>query len=248
MLDNKVTFLDEKGNVVNAEVEVSVYAKNHGICVEFLSGGETVKLTKNIEQNVINYGNYIDINTNPNILVALLQNEMGYFLPNVTSEKNGVKFPFFVFNREKLMQLDPQGLTRYEEMIEFDKVIPIDFKKQTVNTLPLDEINIFGKPAMLVSGDLDKSTVPEGFYVYDIRGAVSCEDKVPHLEVCVTEDKYASVIVSEKLDIPKQGYLPIEENDLSFEENGCATLKEFCEKHNIDALDNERVVKRGKAK
>ncbi len=88
------------------------------------------------------------------------------------------------------------------------------------------EVELFGKPALFSNGRIDRDKLPEGLYVYDLRGS----DYDPGLPVTIQEhvvvNHAATVIAAAPIELPEQGFLYLGEDGLNFT-GGEQTVKEF---------------------
>ena len=88
------------------------------------------------------------------------------------------------------------------------------------------QIELFGKPALFSNGRIDRDKLPEGLYVYDLRGS----DYDPGLPVTIQEhvvvNHAATVIAAAPIELPEQGFLYLGEDGLNFT-GGEQTVKEF---------------------
>ena len=88
------------------------------------------------------------------------------------------------------------------------------------------EVELFGKPALFSNGRIDRDKLPEGLYVYDLRGS----DYDPGLPVTIQEhvvvNHAATVITAAPIELPEQGFLYLGEDGLNFT-GGEQTVKEF---------------------
>ena len=88
------------------------------------------------------------------------------------------------------------------------------------------QIELFGKPALFSNGRIDRDKLPEGLYVYDLRGSDYDPGMPVTLESHVTVNHAASVITAAPIELPEQGFLYLGEDGLNFT-GGEQTVKEF---------------------
>ena len=72
-------------------------------------------------------------------------------------------------------------------------------------------IELFDRPALFSNLHIDKNTVPNGMYCYDLQGSGNDAGKPITLENSVLVNHTGCILIPEKLDIPKYGYINIEE-------------------------------------
>lgn len=240
-MDKKALHMyDQSGDVKKVEVSVSGIPGSSTIGITLQVDGELKKLTVNQSDGVA-YGNYIDINNNPQFTTFLLQNKIGYFLPNIYDIKDN---PFFMFDKDRLLELDPIGTKEYEDYISSKDIVDIFSSKKNIRDISFDEVTIFGKEAIMTCDEVDRVFLTADLYVYDMVSAAFTKDKKPHLENKVCSNRYATIITHERIDVPHNGYLVVEELDLSFSGIGGRSLTDFCKKHDVSMNDNDTYRKR----
>ena len=93
-------------------------------------------------------------------------------------------------------------------------------------------IEVFDKPALFTNGRIARDTVPQGWYCYDIRGSDDDPGELCYMEENVVVNHAGSVLMPEKLAMPKSGRLDVRD-ELGFLDEGDMTLREFCEAHQL---------------
>ena len=99
-------------------------------------------------------------------------------------------------------------------------------------TEKFQHIEVFDKPALFTNGRIARDTVPKGWYCYDIRGSDDDPGELCYMEENVVVNHAGSVLMPEKLAMPKSGRLVVRD-ELGFLDEGDMTLREFCEAHQI---------------
>ncbi len=74
--------------------------------------------------------------------------------------------------------------------------------------------------------------MPAGWYCYDIRGSDDAPGALCYMEENVVVNHAGSVLMPEKLVMPKSGRLDVRD-ELGFLDEGNMTLREFCEAHQL---------------
>ena len=74
--------------------------------------------------------------------------------------------------------------------------------------------------------------MPKGWYCYDIRGSDDDPGELCYMEENVVVNHAGSVLMPEKLAMPKSGRLDVRD-ELGFLDEGDMTLREFCEAHQL---------------
>ena len=99
-------------------------------------------------------------------------------------------------------------------------------------TEKFQHIEVFDKPALFTNGRIARDTVPKGWYCYDIRGSDDDPGELCYMEENVVVNHAGSVLMPEKLAMPKSGRLDVRD-ELGFLDEGSMTLREFCEAHQL---------------
>ena len=104
--------------------------------------------------------------------------------------------------------------------------------KVNARTEEFQHIELFDKFALFTNARIVRSTVPEGWYCYDIRGSDDDPGELCYMEENVVVNHAGSVLMPEKLAMPKSGRLDVRD-ELGFLDEGDMTLREFCEAHQL---------------
>ena len=99
-------------------------------------------------------------------------------------------------------------------------------------TEKFQHLEVFDKPALFTNGRIARDTVPKGWYCYDIRGSDDDPGELCYMEENVVVNHAGSVLMPEKLAMPKSGRLDVRD-ELGFLDEGNMTLREFCEAHQL---------------
>ncbi len=92
-------------------------------------------------------------------------------------------------------------------------------------------IELFGKPGLFTNARIDRDTVPDGWYCYDLRGSDDDPGEPVTIEPYVVINHAGSVLTHDKISIPGEGFLRLG-NSLDFLDEHL-TLQAFCEEHDI---------------
>ena len=76
-------------------------------------------------------------------------------------------------------------------------------------TEKFQHIEVFDKPALFTNGRIARDTVPKGWYCYDIRGSDDDPGELCFMEENVVVNHAGSVLMPEKLAMPKSGRLDV---------------------------------------
>ena len=94
-----------------------------------------------------------------------------------------------------------------------------------------EHIELFGQPALFTNSRIDRTTVPEGFYCYDLRGSDYDPCRPATIENQVAVNRIGAVLTPGPITIPKEGCRRLRGNINFLGES--LTLAEFCGEHKI---------------
>lgn len=92
-----------------------------------------------------------------------------------------------------------------------------------------DCVSFQGKPVLLAHERIDKGTLPQGVYCYDIRHSDSNFNKPATLENRVAVNFYGTIITKEPIPLPAEDYLQIKRGELVFRGAKQMRLADFLE-------------------
>ena len=105
---------------------------------------------------------------------------------------------------------------------------------QDAMTESFEHIELFGKPALFSDLRIDRSTVPDGWHCYDVRGSDHDPGRPTTLEARVVVNHAGTILSPEEITFPKgKNYRLIKEKINFLEE--CVGIAEFCEQHRLPA-------------
>ena len=112
-------------------------------------------------------------------------------------------------------------------------------KIQIANDEQYQEIELFDKLGLFSNGRIARDNLPEGVYCYDLRGSDYDPGDPIYVEDRVGVNHAGSVILAEPLDLSKEGYLRLtEEEGLNFV-GGFSTLAQFLQEQKKDRHTEE---------
>ena len=101
-----------------------------------------------------------------------------------------------------------------------------------------EHVELFGKPALFTNSRIERATVPEGFFCYDLRGSDRNPGRPITVENQVAINHAGTVLTPEAVTIPKEGFRRLS-GKLDFL-GECLLLSEFCEKHDSTLAPDNR--------
>ena len=81
------------------------------------------------------------------------------------------------------------------------------------DALEYDEVEAFGVPALFVNGRVSASEIPCGLFRYDLRGSDDDPGQPVAVENHVGANHAGTLITAKPLPVPKNGFLPLAEED-----------------------------------
>ena len=99
------------------------------------------------------------------------------------------------------------------------------------------EVAIFARPALFTECRIDRTTVPEDVYRYELRHGDEDWGEPRELARGLMVNFYGTVLTREPFQLPIDGWIPLESGSLSFQDGGCRTLAEFQEKYPASEKD-----------
>ena len=94
-----------------------------------------------------------------------------------------------------------------------------------------EEVEILGKPALFSSLRIDRSTLPKGLYLYEVRHDDGCQGIACQIARGIMVNHWGTLITREPIKLPPDGYRDIEPEDLNYCTGDCSTVKEYVEKY-----------------
>lgn len=111
--------------------------------------------------------------------------------------------------------------------------------KVNAMTEVFEHIELFGKPVLFTNARVDRETVPEGWYRYNIRGSDYDPSKLCTLEREVGVNHAGTILSPEEIPLSEgKDYRPIRESQNFLGEN--MTLAEFCDCHGLPIPESQQ--------
>lgn len=99
-------------------------------------------------------------------------------------------------------------------------------------------VELFGRPALFTSAHIDRDTVPEGWFAYNLRGSDYDPGEPVSVEPKVVVNHAGTILTHEPVTIPKSGSRPLK-GRLDFLRDQY-TLAEFCEVRGLNYPEDNR--------
>ncbi len=102
-----------------------------------------------------------------------------------------------------------------------------------------EEVMVLGRPALFTGVRIERDTVPEGLYLYEVRGNDNGGDDTVQIAKGIPVNcmvpHFGSIITRELLDLPPDGYFNSgPEKGWNFADGNCRTVKGFQEKTHVE--------------
>jgi hypothetical protein len=94
-----------------------------------------------------------------------------------------------------------------------------------------DEVTILGIPALFKSNRIDRSTIPHGYHLYEVRHDNNCQGYAVQIARNIVVNHWGSIITRDEIKLPSDGYLDIEPDDLNYDTGVCRSIKGFMKKY-----------------
>ncbi|MCD8013864.1 MAG: hypothetical protein LUG99_11945 [Lachnospiraceae bacterium] len=85
--------------------------------------------------------------------------------------------------------------------------------RKGADMLGYTQVEVMGIPALFTDAKVEKESVPEGFYLYEVRYGDAVLGEPVQIGKCVIANFFGSLLVSEELEVPWGGYLDINLED-----------------------------------
>jgi hypothetical protein len=93
------------------------------------------------------------------------------------------------------------------------------------------EAAILGRPALFTCIRIERSTVPRGYHLYEVRHGDECQGDAVQIARGIVVNHLGTLITRDRIKLPPSGYLDIGPDDLDYGTGSCLTLKGFMEKY-----------------
>ena len=230
--DTKAPILDKDGKIVTEEkeIEIPMFRPVKVFDVSQTDGKPLPELASSLSGNVPNYEAFMEALRRsapvPITFEAMAADTDGYF--SADHQKIAI--------RQGMSEVQTVSATVHE--IAHSK-LHNQKKIQIANDEQYQEIELFDKPGLFSNGRIARDTLPEGVYCYDLRGSDYDPGDPIYVEDRVGVNHAGSVILAEPLDLSKEGYLRLtEEEGLNFV-GGFSTLAQFLQEQKKDRHTEE---------
>ena len=208
--DTKAPILDKDGKIVTEEkeIEIPMFRPVKVFDVSQTDGKPLPELASSLSGTVENYDVFMEAlrrsSPVPITIEAMPDDTDGYFY--IDNPRISVRFGMS----------EVQTVSASVHEIAHSKLHNRK-KIQIANDEQYQEIELFENPGLFSNGRIVRDNLPEGVYCYDLRGSDDDPGEPIYVEDRVGVNHAGAVILSEPLDLSKEGYLRLtEEEGLNF--------------------------------
>ncbi len=105
--------------------------------------------------------------------------------------------------------------------------------RENAMTAAFEEVSLLNQPALFTPQRIDRSTVPEGMCLYEIRHSDEDWGDPRELARGILVNYYGTILTREPIQLPVSGGMELNAGDLAFCDGGCRTVTDFQEKYPI---------------
>ena len=209
--DTNLPMFDADGKAITEEKEIKIpmYKPVTVFDVSQTDGKPLPQLAADLQGNVQNYEVFMEAlrraSTVPIEIIPIHDGADGYF--SLDKQKIAI--------REGMSEVQTVSAVVHE--IAHSKLHNQKKIEEPKGAEKYQEVEIFDVPGLFSNGRIDPATIPEGMYVYDLRGSDDDPGKAITVENHVTVNHAGSVITAKPLDLGEDGRLTFtEEEGLNF--------------------------------
>jgi hypothetical protein len=85
-----------------------------------------------------------------------------------------------------------------------------------------EEVTLFGKPALFSAFRIDRTTVPRGYHLYEVRHDDGCQGIAVQLGHRIIVNHWGTIITRDKVRLRAEGFLGIKDEDIHY---GCGDIR-----------------------
>ena len=96
-----------------------------------------------------------------------------------------------------------------------------------------EEVTILDMPALFTPGRVDRGTVPQGYYLYEIRHDDDCQGDAVQVSMSILVNHWGSIVTNAEIPLPSDGCLDIDPEDMAYDAGDCHTMGDFMVKYPV---------------
>ena len=94
-----------------------------------------------------------------------------------------------------------------------------------------EQVELFGKPVLFTELRIDRDTVPDGLYLYELRHADEDWGEPCELARSITVNFFGSVLTSDPIQLSPEGWLKMDGEDFDYTGEPSVTAQEYLAEH-----------------
>ena len=102
-----------------------------------------------------------------------------------------------------------------------------------------EEVEILGSPALFTSLRIDRSTVPPGYELYEVRHDDDYTGDAVQIARRIVVNHWGSLITRGEIAMPNGMYMDIEPIDLNYGTGDCRSMMDFMTKYPLQNQNTE---------
>lgn len=109
-------------------------------------------------------------------------------------------------------------------------------------TEDFEEVTILDKPALFTPVRIDRSTVPKGYYLYEVRHDDDCQGDPVQIALNIYVNHWGSLITQDKIELP-DGFLDIAQDSFNYSAGDRRSMKDFMAKYsNVNIMNKQTIT------
>jgi hypothetical protein len=104
-------------------------------------------------------------------------------------------------------------------------------------TETFEEVTFFDNPALFSNNRIDRYTIPDGYYMYEIRHDDNCQGDAVQIGRSIIVNHWGSLIVRDEITLPGDGLLDINPEDINYGTGDCYSMDDYMMKYPSDTVD-----------
>ena len=118
--------------------------------------------------------------------------------------------------------------------------------KYNALTEDFEEVTVLEKPALFTPARIDRSTVPHGYHLYEVRHDDDCRGDAVQIARNIYVNHWGSLITRDEIELGADGFLDIAPEDLNYSAGDCRNISDFMAKYkvvlNMDEQENTQFI------
>ena len=98
-------------------------------------------------------------------------------------------------------------------------------------TEDFQEVTILGKPTLFTPIRIDRGTLHNGYYLYEVRHDDDCQGDAVQIARNIMVNHWGSLIMPDELELDADGFMDIEPEAVNYSAGDCRSMKEFMKKY-----------------